>query len=169
MPADRGGNRSKNYKAGINTDASHRRREETTVQLRRNKREDSLMKRRKDRTTEMGSSAPFDAAEQAMEQQAGQAMPQQANLHDIQEMVQAVLTEDRAAQLEATTRFRKLLSIGTNHLSEPVLLTCFIAERNPPIQEVIGAGVVPRFIQFLKCYDNPQLQVAYLACHALDS
>lgn len=45
-------------------------------------------------------------------------------------------------QLDATTRFRKLLSI----------------ERSPPIQEVISAGVVPRFIQFLKSYDNPQLQ-----------
>jgi len=139
MP-ERGGNRSKTYKAGISTDASHRRREETTVQLRRNKREDSLMKRRKDRTGEMASSAPFDG-EQPMEQ-AGHAMPAAANLHDLQEMVQAVLSEDRAAQLDATTRFRKLLSI----------------ERNPPIQEVISAGVVPRFIQFLKCYDNHQLQ-----------
>ena len=36
--------------------------------------------------------------------------------------------------LEATTQFRKLLSI----------------ERNPPIQMVIDAGVVPRLVQFLQ-------------------
>ena len=45
-------------------------------------------------------------------------------------------------QLEATTQFRKLLSI----------------ERAPPIEEVIRAGVVPYFVQFLKREDFPQLQ-----------
>merc|ERR1712216_511477 len=136
-------NRSKAYKAGITTDGSQRRREETTVQLRRNKREDSLMKRRKDQTTpfDAGSSTSFDGTQQPPDAQAA-AVTSQANLHDLQEMVQAVASEDRALQLEATTRFRKLLSI----------------ERNPPIQEVIAAGVVPRFIQFLKCYENHQLQ-----------
>jgi len=137
-------NRSKAYKAGINTDESRRRREETTVQLRRNKREDSLMKRRKDQTAQFDSSeggAMAGGTSDAMQQIPAAAAPQ-ANLHDLQEMVQAVMSEDRAAQLDATTRFRKLLSI----------------ERSPPIQEVIQAGVVPRFIQFLKCYDNPQLQ-----------
>jgi len=138
-------NRSKAYKAGINTDESRRRREETTVQLRRNKREDSLMKRRKDQTAQFDSSeagAMAGGQADAMQQIPAANTPAQANLHDLQEMVQAVMSEDRAAQLDATTRFRKLLSI----------------EHSPPIQEVIQAGVVPRFIQFLKCYDNPQLQ-----------
>jgi hypothetical protein len=31
-------------------------------------------------------------------------------------------------------------------------------ERSPPIAEVIAAGVVPRFVQFLQCADNPMLQ-----------
>merc|ERR1712166_412499 len=137
-------NRSKAYKAGINTDESRRRREETTVQLRRNKREDSLMKRRKDQTAQFDQSdgAMARAGQDAMAQIPAPNTPNQANLHDLQEMVQAVMSEDSAAQLDATTRFRKLLSI----------------ERSPPIQEVIQAGVVPRFIQFLKSYDNPQLQ-----------
>ena len=57
-------------------------------------------------------------------------------------MVQGVWSEDPASQLEATTQFRKLLSI----------------ERSPPIDEVIKAGVVPRFVEFLGRQDVPQLQ-----------
>ena len=38
-----------------------------------------------------------------------------------------------------------------------------IAERNPPIEEVIGQGVIPRFVQFLQRPDVPQLQVC-IAC-----
>jgi len=53
----------------------------------------------------------------------------------------APLTLWPRSQLEATSRFRKLLSI----------------ERNPPIAEVIAAGVIPRLVQFLQCYDNHAL------------
>lgn len=36
---------------------------------------------------------------------------------------------------------------------------CTGAERCPPIEEVIRAGVVPRFVEFLDRHDLPQLQV----------
>jgi importin subunit alpha-1 len=35
---------------------------------------------------------------------------------------------------------------------------CVCAERSPPIEEVISAGVVPRFVEFLVRSDFPQLQ-----------
>lgn len=35
-------------------------------------------------------------------------------------------------------------------------------ERSPPIEEVIEAGVVPRFVEFLQREDYPQLQVTIL-------
>ena len=38
------------------------------------------------------------------------------------------------------------------------------AERNPPIEEVIGQGVIPRFVEFLQRSDMPQLQVRDSAC-----
>ncbi|CAH8254759.1 unnamed protein product [Arabidopsis lyrata] len=63
-------------------------------------------------------------------------------LESLPSMVGGVWSDDRSLQLEATTQFRKLLSI----------------ERNPPIEEVIQAGVVPRFVEFLTREDYPQLQ-----------
>lgn len=33
-----------------------------------------------------------------------------------------------------------------------------VTERNPPIQNVIDAGVVPKFVEFLQRDDNPALQ-----------
>lgn len=35
-------------------------------------------------------------------------------------------------------------------------------ERSPPIDEVIKAGVVPRFVEFLGRHDLPQLQVGII-------
>ena len=72
------------------------------------------MKRRKDQTAQFDQSdgAMAGAGQDAMAQIPAPNTPNQANLHDLQEMVQAVMSEDSAAQLDATTRFRKLLSIG---------------------------------------------------------
>merc|ERR1719421_921500 len=55
---------------------------------------------------------------------------------------QALMSDDPQAQFNATQQFRKLLSI----------------EQNPPIQEVIAAGVVPRFVSFLQEVSRPDLQ-----------
>jgi importin subunit alpha-1 len=60
-------------------------------------------------------------------------------------MVQGVFSDDPSRQLDATTKFRKLLS----------------KEKNPPIEQVIECGVVPRFVQFLQG-DHAMLQVSLL-------
>lgn len=63
-------------------------------------------------------------------------------LENLPQMVEGVMGDDPAVQTECTTQFRRLLSI----------------EKNPPIQQVIDSGVVPRFVEFLQRDDSPALQ-----------
>ena len=106
--------RQKSFKKGIDIDADRRRREETTVQLRKSKREDSLQKKRRE-----------VAAEAPGAQVGGVVAPVPAiagGIQDLQELLAAISTNDRAVQKEATVKFRKLLSIGK--LPDPTLFTC---------------------------------------------
>lgn len=59
----------------------------------------------------------------------------------MREMTAAIYSQNQDAQLDATMRFRKLLS----------------KEKNPPIDQVIRADVVPRFVEFLQS-DNSMIQ-----------
>jgi hypothetical protein len=63
-------------------------------------------------------------------------------------MVQGVFSANVDEQLTATTKFRKLLSKGAHCGLWRNL--CARIEKNPPIAEVIGCGVVPRFVEFLR-------------------
>lgn len=79
-------------------------------------------------------------------------------------MVAGVMSDDPARQLEATTQFRKLLSIGASPRLHPLLKRLSrdrlpLTERNPPIDEVIAKNVIPYFVTFLRRDENPQLQV----------
>ncbi|RAL50052.1 hypothetical protein DM860_016828 [Cuscuta australis] len=119
--------RKKSYKIGVDGDEARRRREDNLVEIRKSKREDNLLKKRREGLLP-------DATQNAASNE--------RRLEGIPLMVQGVWSEDPSSQIEATTQFRKLLSI----------------ERSPPIDEVIKAGVVPRFVQFLERSDLPQLQ-----------
>ncbi|XP_058213912.1 importin subunit alpha-4-like isoform X2 [Rhododendron vialii] len=136
-PNSRAEGRKKSYKLGVDGDEARRRREDNLVEIRKNKREDNLLKKRRE-----GLSNHHPQSLQLSD--ASQSTPAaiEKRLESIPLMVQGVWSEDPGAQVEATAQFRKLLSI----------------ERCPPIDEVIKAGVVPRFVEFLGRHDLPQLQ-----------
>ncbi|XP_022887893.1 importin subunit alpha-like [Olea europaea var. sylvestris] len=123
--------RRSKYKVAVDAEEGRRRREDNMVEIRKNRREENLLKKRREGL-------------QAQQFQPTVTIPQQVDkkLESLPEMIAGVWSNDGTLQLEATTQFRKLLSI----------------ERNPPIEEVIQSGVVPRFVEFLGRDDYPQLQ-----------
>lgn len=155
--------RKKGFKKGVDADEGRRRREETTIQIRKTKKDTHVAKRRQMPSGggPGASASPTTAAGMAAANMMGMdvsmtpsaplsssavapaASGSLANkLEHLPEMVAGVMGEDPAIQTECTTQFRRLLSI----------------EKNPPIQQVIDAQVVPRFVTFLQRDDNPALQ-----------
>ncbi|KAJ0625020.1 putative importin-alpha, importin-beta-binding domain, armadillo-like helical [Helianthus annuus] len=124
--------RRNRYKVAVDAEEGRRRREDNMVEIRKNKREENLLKKRQVLT----SSQPLVNGASV------QTATTEKKLESLPSMVAGVFSSDNNMQLEATTQFRKLLSI----------------ERSPPIQEVIQSGVVPRFVEFLMREDFPQLQ-----------
>lgn len=128
------GQRRKDYKKGVDADEARRKREDNIIALRQNKRDENLQKKRSTFTPAL----PFGGMEDSTK---GAAAGRQ-QLDELPMMVNGVFHGNVNEQYEATQRFRKLLSI----------------ERNPPIEEVIKTGVIPKFVEFLQRSDAPLLQ-----------
>ncbi|XP_074290853.1 importin subunit alpha-2-like [Silene latifolia] len=123
--------RRNKYKVAVDADEGRRRREDNMVEIRKSKREESLLKKRRE---------GFQTPQQPFPVLSSSTLDRK--LESLPNLVAGVYSDNNQMQLEATMQFRKLLSI----------------ERSPPIEEVIQAGVVPRFVEFLQREDFPQLQ-----------
>ncbi|KYQ91985.1 putative importin subunit alpha B [Tieghemostelium lacteum] len=116
------------YKKSVDQEESRRRREDQTISIRKQHREDHLNKNRKITTP-------------THENKKGDNIMSQ-RLENLQQMVDQIKSEEPEQIYHATVAFRKLLSI----------------ERSPPIEQVIETGIVPLLVKFLYWHDFPQLQ-----------
>ncbi|KAK4301849.1 hypothetical protein Pmani_026024 [Petrolisthes manimaculis] len=118
---------------GLDSAEMRRRREEEGVQLRKQNREQQLAKRRN-----VNDLAAGLGEEEGVESSMNQESNQQRNVVDgiliTSEMIQGLYSDDLEAQLNATQKFRNLLSVVSDS----------------PIDEVIQTGIVPKFVEFLQ-------------------
>ncbi|CAH1368507.1 hypothetical protein MTP99_009935 [Tenebrio molitor] len=122
-------NRIQNFKnKGKDQDEMRRRRNEVTVELRKNKREETLQKRR---NVPVVDSTDEDDIEKSLSS---------TNLEEL--VAQAAAVDNPALQLLAVQTARKLLS----------------SDRNPPIDPLISSGILPILVMCLERYDEPSLQ-----------
>lgn len=137
--------RSKYKNAGLDAKELRRRREEDSVQLRKQKRFDILSKKR--------TFAPVNEPEPQHQIDGDFFIESPSNLPDdgdiSSEMIKGIMqTENKELILECAQSIRKILS----------------KEPQPPIDEVIASGAIPRLVELLDCDDNllVQFEVAWI-------
>ncbi|KAF4675874.1 hypothetical protein FOL47_007115 [Perkinsus chesapeaki] len=128
--------RRRNFKkASGDANDMRRRREDATVQIRKKEKEEQLVRRRR-LEMEAAADLPEASFNTPNRPSSSSQSPSGFKEEDIPALTEALNSSDSSAVMEALVSFRKLLS----------------REDRPPIQNVIDAGVLPRFKELL---DNP--------------
>ncbi|SCU93132.1 LAFA_0F14862g1_1 [Lachancea sp. 'fantastica'] len=126
-------------KGRFSADELRRRRDTQQVELRKAKRDEALAKRR-------NFNAPAGGAESEDEDEATSSADQQFYTQlqqELPQMIQQINSADLQEQLNATVKFRQILS----------------REHRPPIDTVIQSGVVPNLVNFMNENQPEMLQL----------
>ena len=130
-----GARKKDNVKKTLDADENRRRRGETTLQLRKNKKEEGLAKRR---NMALGFLSSEGSAETVNSTAPASATVSASNktytVHDIPQLMVNIQSPDISQKILALKAFRRLLS----------------TEKNPPVQECVDCGVLPIFVAFLQ-------------------
>lgn len=123
------------FKKGISHDDNRRRREEVSIRLRKEKKDECLAKRRN-----MGGPLKTTVDESTSSSTSIETVP--SELQDLQKLFQGLHSADIGEVIQAVRGFRKALSV----------------EQNPPVQQCVELGVLPILVACLYRQDNTELQ-----------
>ncbi|CAM9112793.1 unnamed protein product [Discosporangium mesarthrocarpum] len=128
----------RDLKKGHDSSDLRRRRGETTINLRKQKKEQGLAKRRNTTAASLLPTAPL----QDSNNNASKPGPRTYTVKDIPDLAKGLTSTAPAVRTDAARGLRKILS----------------REGNPPVDEVIKAGAMPLLVQCLDDIDNTDLQ-----------
>ncbi|NXJ81282.1 IMA1 protein, partial [Trogon melanurus] len=132
MPVMNEHERMKKFKnKGKDAAALRRQRIETSIELRKARKDEQILKRR---------SILFSLMDEMLSP--GEDKRDEIIQMSLEEIVEAVNGSDAELQLQATQAARKMLS----------------RQNNPPINQIIELGIIPRLVEFLTYADNAPLQ-----------
>jgi hypothetical protein len=128
--------RLKTFKKTIEAEEGRRRREETTLNIRKNKKDEHLAKRR--------FAGGVQQENNKTGVNAGQPKEKQYTIEELPALVKILQNNngDETSLYEAARGIRRMLA----------------ADQRPPVREVIQAGAIPPFVQLLTRTDAYQLQ-----------
>jgi hypothetical protein len=136
--------RRNRFKAGVDSSESRRRREESGVSVRKNKREEGLAKRRQMAEKQEETAVVLTGAAEASTNAGSSSIEGKKvfTVADIPALTSAIGSSNPVEVLAAVKGFRRVLSI----------------DPNPPVLEVLAANVMPLLVSFLQCNEKPELQ-----------
>ncbi|KAI9905401.1 hypothetical protein PsorP6_013823 [Peronosclerospora sorghi] len=146
--------RMRNFKKGIDADETRRRREDTTIQIRKNQREERLNRRRRLHSTVQAygydilldhhNNTNADSLMETADESPHEPMRSLngVSVSDLPKVAAMIQSLDSMEQATALSKLRRLLAL----------------ENDPPIQEVVSLGVVPILADFLKQHKRPEVQ-----------
>ncbi|TDH72177.1 hypothetical protein CCR75_006113 [Bremia lactucae] len=136
--------RMQSFKKGIDTDENRRRREETTIQIRKTRREERLNQRRRMIPMEVRNGASHEHSGTPISTAPDDPMRliHGVNVSELPTIAAMIQSRDLMEQSIAVSKLRGLLSLDVN----------------PPIEEVINLGIVPLLVEFLRQHNRPEMQ-----------